>query len=693
MKKFFRIIFITLFLSCPLEAEIITDGHLGQAIALEGPRYPIEAHLGQQFGNNLFYSFQEFNLNNGEQAIFSGPETVNTLISRVTGGHPSTINGLLRSTLPNADFYFINPYGLTFGPGAQLDIQGAFHASTADSVYFQDGGEFNARHPSQSLLTTAPISAFGFLTATPATLTVTGTQLEVHSTATLSLTGGDIDVNQATLRAPAGHLILASFAQAGEMALEPFSAPTAQGPITFEHAELSAVGGGYIGIRGGQFKFIQSHMSNDNISPFQSEAIELKAQDIHLDASRITSTSWESGAAGAINIQATGNLKLSGLDAAGQGSFIAANARGGGDGGRIDIQAQQLQLLEGAKIGSLTVTEARGGHIQITADHLLLAGEDQRFPSMITTSTRDQGAGGNININAGELQLRDGALIFADTAGSGRGGNIQLSVKNLAQLSGASQDGFVSAISASSHSLATNAGQGGSINLKAGQLQLTRGAQMRADTFGAAAGGNIAIEIDAMATLSDSGIFATSEAQGDAGLIVLAVGQYMRLEDSAIKTSAVGADGGNIRLKTLNYVYLTESEISTSVNQDFGNGGNINLTHEFIILDKSHIIAQAQKGRGGNINITTTGIYNFSQQPLEQVINASSEFGVDGVVAISTPENHVDEDVVILSSRFLQVEQLRSLCRHFNFGELPSSFTVTSLKGARLIPSHLQPSL
>jgi len=693
MKKFFHIIFIILFLSSALEAEIITDGHLGQAITLEGPRYPIEAHLGQQYGNNLFHSFQEFNLNNGEQAIFSGPETVNTLISRVTGGHPSTINGLLRSTLPNADFYFINPYGLSFGPGAQLDIQGAFHASTADSIYFQDGGEFNARHPTQSLLTTAPISAFGFLTASPTALTVTGSQLEVPSTATLSLTGGGINVNQATLRAPAGHLILASFAQAGEIALEPFSAPTAQGPMSFEQAEMSAVGGGSIGIRAGQFKFIRSHMSNDNVGAFPSESIEFQAQDIHLEASRITSTSWASGAAGTINIQAMGNLKLSGLDAEGQGSFIAANARGSGDGGRINIQAQQLQLLEGAKIGSLTVTEGQGGHIQITADHILLAGEDQRLPSMITTSTRDQGAGGNIDINGGELQLRDGALIFADTAGSGRGGNIHLTIENLARLSGESQDGFVSAMSASSHSLAANAGQGGSIHLKAGQLQLTQGGQIRSDTFGVAGGGNINIEVDGVATLADSGIFATSEAQGNAGLIVLAVGQYMHLKDSAIKTSAVGADGGNIRLKTLNYVYLTESEISTSVNQDFGNSGNITLTQEFIILDKSHIIAQAQKGRGGNINITTTGIYNFSQEPLEQVINASSEFGVDGVVAISTPENHVDEDVVILSSRFLQVEQLRSLCRHFNADELPSSFTVTSFKGARLIPSHLQPSL
>jgi large exoprotein involved in heme utilization and adhesion len=79
-----------------INAEIITDGTLGQNINLPGPDFQITSDLGQQHGGNLFHSFQEFNLNSSESAIFSGPDNVQNIISRVTGGNPSNIDGLIR---------------------------------------------------------------------------------------------------------------------------------------------------------------------------------------------------------------------------------------------------------------------------------------------------------------------------------------------------------------------------------------------------------------------------------------------------------------------------------------------------------------------------------------------------------------------------------------------------------------------
>ncbi|MDM8558778.1 filamentous hemagglutinin N-terminal domain-containing protein, partial [Candidatus Parabeggiatoa sp. HSG14] len=117
-----------------------------------GPDYLIGADLGQQMEGNLFHSFQDFNLNSLESATFSGPNSVQNILSRVTGGNPSNIDGLIRSTIPNADFYFLNPNGIMFGPNAQLDVQGSFHASTADYLRLGDGGRFDARYPSDSLL-------------------------------------------------------------------------------------------------------------------------------------------------------------------------------------------------------------------------------------------------------------------------------------------------------------------------------------------------------------------------------------------------------------------------------------------------------------------------------------------------------------------------------------------------------------
>ncbi len=107
-------LFILLLISHSLNAEVITDGTLGQDINLSGPDFQITPDLGQQHGNNLFHSFQDFNLNSFESAIFSRSNSINNIISRVTGGNPSNIDGLIRSTIPNDDMYFLNPYGIMF---------------------------------------------------------------------------------------------------------------------------------------------------------------------------------------------------------------------------------------------------------------------------------------------------------------------------------------------------------------------------------------------------------------------------------------------------------------------------------------------------------------------------------------------------------------------------------------------------
>ncbi len=135
------------------------DGTLGRGGALPGPDYLIGADLGRQKDGNLFHSFQYFNLQIHEIATFSGPNSVSNIISRVTGGNPSNIEGLIRSTIPNADMYFLNPYGIMFGENARLDVQGSFHASTADYLRLRDGGSFDARNHRSSLLTVAPVES------------------------------------------------------------------------------------------------------------------------------------------------------------------------------------------------------------------------------------------------------------------------------------------------------------------------------------------------------------------------------------------------------------------------------------------------------------------------------------------------------------------------------------------------------
>lgn len=198
--------------------QVTLDGTLGPSGPLSGPNYAITADLGQQVGGNLFHSFGLFSIQTGESATFSGPNSVSNIIGRVTGGQVSFIDGTLRSTIPGANLYLLNPTGVLFGEHASLDVPGSVHVSTADYLKLGDGGRFDARTPGNSVLTVAPVEAFGFLGDTPGKIAINSSFLQVPEGQTLSLIGGDITLTNATVYAPAGRLNVAAVSSAGEVA-------------------------------------------------------------------------------------------------------------------------------------------------------------------------------------------------------------------------------------------------------------------------------------------------------------------------------------------------------------------------------------------------------------------------------------------------------------------------------------------
>lgn len=159
----FFIVLGILALPVVVKSQMATDGTVGAAQTLIGPDYSITETLGTRSGNNLFHSFQTFNINTGESATFSGNASIETIISRVTGGGVSNIDGLLRSTINGADLYFLNPAGFLFGPNATIDLTGSFHVSSADYLLFENDEEFFSNPLNGGVLSTAAPEAFGFL--------------------------------------------------------------------------------------------------------------------------------------------------------------------------------------------------------------------------------------------------------------------------------------------------------------------------------------------------------------------------------------------------------------------------------------------------------------------------------------------------------------------------------------------------
>jgi filamentous hemagglutinin family protein len=216
------------------QAQITLDGSLGPRGALNGPHYTISDSMGQIRGPNLFHSLGQFNLSRGESATFTGPNTISHILSRVTGGSPSSIDGTIQAQIPGAHLYLLNPSGVMFGPNANVDVSGSFHVSTADYLRLADGAHFSARLSETSVLSVAPPAAFGFLGPAPAAIAIRGSALHVPEGETLSVIGGDIEImgnvsptpsglafDHPTLAAPGGRIHLASVASAGEVGLNP----------------------------------------------------------------------------------------------------------------------------------------------------------------------------------------------------------------------------------------------------------------------------------------------------------------------------------------------------------------------------------------------------------------------------------------------------------------------------------------
>src|SRR5437016_4276665 len=175
-----------------VRTTLTPDGTLGTTVTPNGHSYTIAGGTRPHNGPNLFHSFDRFSVGTDDTAHFTGPAGITHILSRVTGGQRSEIDGTLQSTLPGAHLYLLNPSGVVFGPNATLDVQGSFHVSTADYLRLADGARFFARLSAQSTFSVAPPVAFGFLGPTPAPLTVNSSALQVPQGETVSLVGGAI---------------------------------------------------------------------------------------------------------------------------------------------------------------------------------------------------------------------------------------------------------------------------------------------------------------------------------------------------------------------------------------------------------------------------------------------------------------------------------------------------------------------
>ncbi|GEM_PF-464263 len=561
-----HLIILGCLLSYHSSAEVIIDGSLGQQdqiTVLNGPLFEIPATLGEQRGENLFHSFQTFNLNSAETAFFSGPEQVHHVISRITGGTLSVIDGTIRSNLPQANFYLLNPTGIWLGPHAHLDISGAFYFSTADQLQLGETGSFSAHLTQADLLTVAAPQTFGFLTTTPAAIELEGSQLSVKSGQTLALIAGDLQLSQQSqLQAVEGQLHLISV-----------SAP----PQTVSIA--------------------------NPLTTALSQQGRLHITDSQLQVSG----------------QQAGSIYLQGHDLTIQNTQILAQTQQQ-TGGKIDLSAHNFTFTEGSRISSSTQGIGQAGDINLTVQEtaILTEGGPPNDNGLVlagifsnTLSQHSQaGQAGTIHIQAKNLTLSDGMQIVNSSFGPGMGGTLDIQIDETLHITGIAQDGRSSGIFANAESDLENAGQAGTIVITTGRLQLDNGAQIGSSTFGPARGGEIQINARDSVTVSGigTGLLSSSETadQGAAGHLFIR-SQNLTLQDGAqLNSTTLGdGEGGTIQLEVMGVLaVLNTAAINTLSGYGQGNAGEIVIRAQQLQLTDSTInTATFGSGRGGRVHI------------------------------------------------------------------------------------------
>ncbi|MBE9070841.1 filamentous hemagglutinin N-terminal domain-containing protein, partial [Leptolyngbya cf. ectocarpi LEGE 11479] len=340
-------------------------------------------------------------------------------------------------------------------------------------------------------------------------------------------------------------------------------------------------------------------------------------------------------------------------------SALISLSLGASEAGTLRINTDQLIIEDGGIISAATLAEGggKGGDIIINSDDFVRVtgtSENQLFGSSISVDTANSTIAGNLILTTDQLSVQNGAGISASTFSQGQGGNLTVNASDIL-LQGTSQDGQVSSgIYAQSFA----EGNGGNINIYAdGELSLQNGARIVvSNDFQAEDAGNLLEKTRNLITalrevpeLDDvpPTVIERRLGTGDAGKIEISANNISLHNQAAILGETASGEGGNISLDIWDLLLLRlNSEISTTAGtaQSGGNGGNIiiDAPNGFVFgvsTENSDIAANAFTGDGGSVNINAQAIFGLEFRPERTPlsdITASSEFGFDGIVNLST---------------------------------------------------------
>ena len=649
-----------------VNAEVVFDGSVGPLGELFGDMFVTEQH-GTRVGENLFHSFSVLNVNPGESLTFTSDFAgiTDNVISRVTGPFESLIDGPIFSEIPGASLWLINPNGLVFGEGALVDVQGSFHASTADYLLLGDGGRFGAdlANAANTTLTMANPTAFGFLDNNIASIDIQGSPMFVPYGESIEFVGGDINMTGAFMVAEGGGFGIAAVGGPGEITRldGSYAGAAAWGDITLVDSEFIANGdgGAPVAIRGGQLVMQSSLIEARTFGDIDAAGINIDVDDLLMtDFSRIDGITFGDGQGSNINISATGSVHLDSggnmdvrVGGAGDAGDITITAGGSitfdgegtpsgatratgstfgaGRGSDMTLTAPVVSVLNGAILFNNSNGPGDGGTITLVGNESVnLVGTDaDGFSGGIYAQSSDIGHGANVNIIAGDYNQLDAAYILLTSFGEGDAGSVTIDATGDVNFAGVGAVGDPNSVDL----VSVGTGAAGTFTVNAANMLLTDGSRVLTVGEGDTNGGDITLQVDGQLEIGGfvidqfgnhypSVLTAASE-NGVGGTITVDAGNVLLSAGGELFSNAFGAgSGGDITITTGSFTssggytdFVDEfgasiyagANINAEVTEDFGgSGGNITINADAIEVGKgSDLVTRSQAGAAGNITL------------------------------------------------------------------------------------------
>lgn len=596
-------------------AQIVTDGSVGDAVDLGAGEVTIAAGLGQIRGANLLHSFEQFDIASGGSATFTGPAGLDHVIARVTGGEASLLNGLLRSTVPDADVILANPAGLIFGPDVVVDVPKAFHATTADAIGFADGSALLTGEGGAATLSIAAPASFGFLTDTPGQISNFGGTFGTRPGERLSLIGGDMLFQGNSAEAPSfvgsvsGELRLAAVAGQALVDLVDGSVEGPGGAVVIANNTILTVAGdssGLLGIDAGTVIIAGNaalSAGGNSAAPLAGGiVIDADRLEVNTDASITLSNQGAGVDAGRLEI-AAGALELE------TGGRISTLVSGDGAAAAIDIAADSFVIRSGGSVSATSFGAGRGGLISISSAELTIDGNGLGALTGISSDAfggQAGGAAGQVMIVAETIDVRDDGQITAQNSGFGDPGLIKIQADRLS-LDGSGGSGLTT-VNVDGISIdGVSAGDAGTLDVQAGLLEIVSGSTLGAVAIGDGAAGTITIAGQTVRLLNDDPDRPTQ----------------ISSESSIGGTNAPGSISLDVEsLEMDGFVTIATSSFGTSV------AGNIEIVADQISLNG--------RGLGSNSGIFSIGVAEGSAGAGQILVTARDSLLVDHGAGITT---------------------------------------------------------